>query len=267
VTAAGLVAPAGAAADSQGNLWVADAGSHRVLKYTAPFSTGTAASVALGQTTTDSNTGTYGCNQASGGASLPPTAGTLCSPIRVAFDSSGNLWVTDLGNNRVLMFPPAQQIQGGVATLVLGQADFVSNSSGLSATKFDDPADMAFDSLGNLWVSDFQNQRVLKFMSPFSSGMAAAAVLGQTDFVSNGTGTSASTLWNPVGLAFDSSDALAVTDSGNHRTLIFPAAGQVTGGSATMVLGQPDLDSGAPNQGVSTGAETEFGPLGVSTFD
>jgi sugar lactone lactonase YvrE len=267
LTASSLNTPAGAAVDTLGNLWVADVLGHRVLKFVPPFTNGMAASVALGQTTTSSTSGTYGCNQVSGGAALAPTAGTLCEPLWVAFDASGNLWVTDLGNNRVLMYPPAQQIQGGVATLVLGQADFVSNSSGLSATNFDAPADLAFDSNGNLWVTDIRNNRALKFAPPFSDGMAASAVLGQTDFVSGASGTSASNLSGPVGLAFDSSGNLAVVDSVNNRTLIFPPAQQVTGGSAGTVLGQPDLASGNPNQGGSPSAKTESLPLGVLGYN
>src|SRR6202044_709415 len=49
----------------------------------------------------------------------------------IAFDSSGNLWVADAGNNRVLRFSAqvlgSQAASGPAANLVLGQTDFVSS--------------------------------------------------------------------------------------------------------------------------------------------
>ncbi len=96
--------------------------------------------------------------------------------------------------------------------------------------------------------------------------MAASAVLGQTDFVSATSGTSATKYDGPSGLAFDFSGNLAVADLNNNRTLIFPPSEQVTGGSGTVVLGQPDLASGDKNQGGSTSAVTEWLPQGVVTY-
>jgi len=263
--------PTGAAMDPNGNLWVADSGDSRVLKYEPPFASGMAASVALGQTATDSASGSYDCNHANGetgpiGAYPDPTAGTLCVPTRVAFDSSGNLWVVDQLNQRVLMYPPAQQIQGGVATLVIGQSDFVSYLSGTTEAALGVPMDLAFDRHGNLWVSDIANCRVLKYEPPFVNGMAASAALGQTDLISDDCGTSASQLQYPYGLAFDQSGNLAVTDGGNNRTLSFPKSQQITGGSASMVLGQPDLNSGDANQGGSVSAFTQNSPIGVVAY-
>lgn len=266
-TASSLDGPAGAAVDSHGNLWVADRNDSRVLMYSPPFTTGMAATLVLGQTATDSASGTYACNQASGGAIPPPTAGTLCLSTRLAFDASENLWVLDRGNNRVLMYPPAQQKQGGVATLVIGQANFTSSGTGTSPTSLDAPQDLAFDPQGNLWVSDLLNNRVLKYMPPFTSGMAASAVLGQTNFLSSTPGTTASTLNQPVALAFDSNGTLVVTDAFNNRSLSFPKSQQITGGSASIVFGQPDFTSGAINQGLAgPTANTERYPTGVAAY-
>ncbi len=273
-TAAGLYFPTGAAMDSHGNLWVADQSNSRVVKYPPPFTPGMAASVALGQTTTDGASGTYGCNQVGNGplphkpgAPTPsPTSSTLCYPPHVAFDSTGDLWVVDAYNNRVLMYPPAEQKQGGMATLVIGQQNFLSGRSGTTSTTLYYPWDLAFDSDGNLWVADYLNERVLEYQPPFTTGMAASAVLGQTDFVSATGGTSATGFDGPSGLAFDFSGNLAVADFNNNRTLIFPPSEQVTAGSGTVVLGQPDLASGNKNQGGSTSAVTQWLPQGVVAY-
>jgi NHL repeat-containing protein len=272
-TAAGLYFPTGAAFDKHGNLWVADQNNSRVLEYQPPFTSGMAASVALGQTATDGASGTYGCNQVGHGAPHPPggpppaaTSGTLCYPPHLAFDSTGDLWVVDAYNNRVLMYPPAEQKQGGVATVVLGQQNFLSSKNGTTNATLYYPWDLAFDSAGNMWVADYLNERVLKYQPPFTTGMAASAVLGQTDFVTSTGGTSATKFDGPSGLAFDFSGNLAVADANNNRSLIFPTSEQVTGGSGTIALGQPNLTSGNQNQGGSTSDVTEWLPQGLVAY-
>src|SRR4029077_7998116 len=70
--------------DSKGNLWVADTGYNRILKFLAPFKTGDKASLVLGQT---SFSGDACPNQ--------PTQSSLCGPEQVVFDKNGNLWVSD----------------------------------------------------------------------------------------------------------------------------------------------------------------------------
>jgi secreted PhoX family phosphatase len=117
------------------------------------------------------------------------SASTLSGPAALAFDSSGNLWVADNGNNRVLKYS-APFANGMAAVAVLGQGDFTSNSSNQgnaspSATSLSAPQGLQFDSDGALWVGDSSNNRTVRFTSPFGNGMAAAVVVGQTDFTSN----------------------------------------------------------------------------------
>ena len=80
------------AVDSSGSLYVADTQNNRVLVYTGTISTGMNATIVLGQTDFSTNT-----NNAGGlGAS------SLSVPAGVAVDGSGNLYVADTGNHRVL---------------------------------------------------------------------------------------------------------------------------------------------------------------------
>jgi hypothetical protein len=74
-------------------LAVADSGNNRVLVYEAPFSTGQSATVVLGQSGPTTAT-----------ASL--TATGMNSPTAIAQDRAGNIYVSDLLNNRVLQFQP-----------------------------------------------------------------------------------------------------------------------------------------------------------------
>ena len=115
----------------------------------------------------------------------------MASGCPLAFDRSGNLWVADLGNNRILQYKPPF-ITGEDASLVLGQANFTSGGSATSNSGLSGPAYIAFDANDNLWVTDSFNNRVLEFEPPFANGMAARLVIGQADFVSSGAATTAS---------------------------------------------------------------------------
>jgi NHL repeat. len=193
--------PTGASFDAKGDLWVTDASNNRVLEYSPPFSTGMSASLELGQPSATAFTS---------GSSDSPSASSLFAPVALAFDSTGNLWLTDFGFNRVLEYVPPFS-NGMAATTVLGQVDFMhgdpnQNSNRPTANTLTGPWGLAFDSNGNLNVTDTGNNRVLIFKPPLSMGMKASTVIGQSNFDS---GTEAgspisspteSTLLRPLGL-------------------------------------------------------------------
>src|SRR6185437_4478515 len=85
----------GIAFDSSSNLWIADSGNNRTLEYTTPLTTGKAASAVLGQS--DFTTGTSGLSQNKLNLHLTVFNGPT-------FDPSGNLWIGDENNNRILEF-------------------------------------------------------------------------------------------------------------------------------------------------------------------
>ncbi len=171
--------------DSKGNLFVGDYSNCRIVEYQAPFSTGMAASIAIGQP--DLNSSTCGT-----------TASAMDSPLGIAFDPSGNLWTGDYTNSRVLEFK-APFTTGMSASLVLGQADFTSSGNSATASRFSYSYDVSFDTKGNLYVADTDNSRTLMFSAPFSNGMNATKVLGAADFTSSSCGTTAATVCDPNG--------------------------------------------------------------------
>jgi len=177
------------------------------------------------------------------------TSSTLNFPSGVTVDPiTGKLFVVDRYNNRVLRWSStAKMTNGSPAEAVFGQPDFITASSGLSAAKFNDPLRAFVDSAGRLWVSDYLNNRVLRFdnASSRSNGSSADAVLGQPDFTTNTSGTSANKMKGPVGVFVDGNRRLWVTDRLNHRVLRFDTAALKTNGSsADGVLGQPDFTTG-----------------------
>ena len=243
-TTTGMTEPGDAVQDGAGNLYVADYGNCRVLQYKPPFTNGMAANLVIGQP----NFTTPTCNITQNG---------LGGPSGLAFDGSGNLWVSDDNNSRILEYVPPFAT-GMNASLVIGQANFTSGGFTTTATGLDGPNYTAFDHSGNLWVADGDNSRVLEFMPPFSTGMAASLVIGQVNFTTAVVNTTASTLGGyATGIAFDRAGNLWVGDTENSRVLQYlpPFA---TGMSASLVIGQPDFVTAGANT-TQNGLSGSFG--------
>lgn len=158
LTQTGLDHCSGVALDAAGNLYVGDEFNNRVLLFLAPLTNGQAAARVFGQPDFVSNTAN------NGGIS----AGTLNysgSSASVAIDpASGNLYVADALNNRVLEYADPQN--DSVADRVFGQPNFTTatpNTGGRGAGTLQDPAGVAADSAGNLYVGDRLNHRVLRY--------------------------------------------------------------------------------------------------------
>ena len=148
-TANRLNLPSAVAFDEKGNLWVTDSLNNRVLEFSYPFSTDQSATLVVGQENFTTN--------------LPGITGdSMNTPYGIIFDKSGNLWVTDGNNARVLGYTPPFS-NGMSASLVLGQANFGEMISGTSASLLAEPYDVKVDNSGNLWVADTDNNRVLEF--------------------------------------------------------------------------------------------------------
>ncbi|MCE9598142.1 MAG: NHL repeat-containing protein [Spirochaetia bacterium] len=231
ITATSLNNPRAIAVDSAGNLYVGDHGNLRVLFFPAGSTTATRV---YGQPNFTSNTAN------NGGVS----ASSLNGAPALVLDSADNLYVVDEFNARVLFYPTGSV----TATRVYGQPDLVSsgnNNGGISANSLNTPIPITLDSVGNLYVGDNANNRVLFFPA---GSTTATRVYGQPNFTSNAPnngGISSTSLSGVFGVALDSSGNLYVTDIGNHRVLFFPS-GSTT---ATRVYGQPDFTSGSANNG------------------
>jgi uncharacterized protein (TIGR03437 family) len=221
-----LTTPTGVFIDPQGNLYVADAGNNRILRYPAPFNANSNASpdLVLGQPDP------YTSNRANQGGLPSPTTLSLSNTsyltTAMAMDSNGNLYVTDAGNRRVLRYPHAALTAnnfGPAADMVIGQGDFTTVSLPQGPTDrnhFTTPAGLAFDSAGHLFVSDAGSNRILVFAPPFVSGMASIRLAG---IVSPTPATpTQKTFSSPEGIVMIN-DAPAIMDTGNNRILLFDA--------------------------------------------
>jgi uncharacterized protein (TIGR03437 family) len=248
--------PSGLALDPDGNLWVADTGHHRVLRFPRPFDTRAGADVTLGGTT--GGVSRYLFTQPTGVAVHPLT---------------GDLFVADTGNHRVLQFPSPLS-SGMAASRVLGQTSFTDAARGVSAASLTLPTGVAVDSSGHLYVADTGNSRVLVF-GPLAdlpaTGAAALATgsapLGQPDFVSAAGGVAADRLRNPTALSIHpESGDIWVADTGNHRVLRFPPLATLVANGrlpypAGGLFGQPSFSARTPNLGAPLPGQTSAAGL------
>ena len=220
--------PFGIAVSSTGRLAVVDQTRHRILIWnTVPTTSGVPADLVIGQTNfTNSSSGT--------------TSSTLSSPRGVYWHGTA-LWVIDRGNNRVLRFTNPVS-NGQAATLVIGQADFVSSAAATTATGMSDPTGICIYG-GKLFVADSTNNRVLVYTAvPTSNGSAASYALGQASGGSNLTTATAATtaagMDAPWGVAVTLTGKLMVVDRNNNRVLVYPGIPAAGGASASFALGQ-----------------------------
>lgn len=257
-TGASMRAPAGIAIDpATGKVFVADQFNNRVLRFSsaAAMASGSNAEAVFGQPNFSGSTPNQG-----GAAS----ASTLAIPSSVAIDSSGTLWVAD-GNNRVLGYLVAASLGNNPpADRVLGQADFTTTASGLTASTLNLPRGVWVDSEGNLWVADMGNHRVLRYdnVAAKVNGAAADGVLGQGNFTSGAAATSVVGMSLPIAVHVNGGGTLWVADSSNRRVLRFAnAAAKANGAAADGVLGQAVFTTATP----ATSQTGMNGPAGILT--
>ena len=189
-TNAVLGAPAGVAADGAGNVFIADAGNNCVRRV------GT-----NGIITTVAGNGAPGY-AGDGGAA---TNSELNRPFGVAVDGAGNLLIADTQNNRVRKVGT-----NGLISTVLGGAPASGGGTATNASLLQ-PYGVAADVVGNVFVADSFNNRVLRIgTNGIVTVVAGNGVAGHTG--DGGAATNAS-LGNPVGLAVDESGNLFIAES------------------------------------------------------
>ncbi len=166
----------------------------------------------------------------------------------------GKLFIADEYNNRVLIWnsPPATTQQP--ANVVLGQPNMASNAlnnGGLSARSLYFPYSAFYDGT-RLFVADMYNHRVLIWNAlPTVDNQPADVVLGQPDMTTataNNGGTTAISLYQPR-WAHSDGTRLFIADQANNRVLIWNTIPTVNRQPADVVLGQPNMTSGATNNG------------------
>lgn len=179
---------------------------------------------------------------------------------------------------RVLIYREPPDASGTPADMVIGQGSASTRQidadySELDADSLARPGALAVSPGGVVAIADTGNDRVLLVDG------ARTIVLGQPDAQSFGPNQggepTASTLAGPEAVLF-LDGGLAVSDSGNHRVLIWNALPTLDGAAADVVLGQPDFRQGSPNQGTRlrddsgfprASADSLYFPRGLAVLD
>ena len=184
--------PAAIVADVKGNVFVADSRNHAIRKITTNGVVTTFAGK-LGVAGTANGIG---------------TTAQFNSPSGLAFDKSGNLFVSDTANHTIRKITPA----GVVITFagVAGSGGFLDGAAG--GALFCSPLGIAVWTNGNVFVADSGNHCIRKISGGVVSTFAGSPQVWGS---ANGTGTNAQ-FNGPCGLKFDSNGILFVSDANNN---------------------------------------------------
>ena len=225
-TSAVLIQAEGIAADNFGNIYISDAGNHRV-RCIAPN----------GLIRTIAGNGTAGFSGDNG----PASAAQLNSPYGLSFDFAGNLYIADLGNARIRRISPS-----GIISTVAGGGSLPAGgkNEGSMATllAFIAPRNIAIDGYGVVYISDFGAHRVYKMTT--DGTLTTLAGTGYGGYSGDGV-ASFSLLDYPTALAVDHQGNVYIADSGNHLIR------RVAGGQLTSIA-RAALPTGMAFDGVAT---------------
>jgi uncharacterized protein (TIGR03437 family) len=251
-----LLQAEGLAADPAGNIYVADAADHRVRRIDPG-----------GAIQTVAGTGSPGFSGDGG----PAAEAELNSPYGLSFDANGNLYIADLGNARVRKVSPDGTIStvAGGGTLAPGGA---SEGRAAVLVALNAPRNVAADSHGGLYISDFNAHRV--YLLAADGTLTTAAGTGVQGNSGDGGSASQAQLAFPAGLALDSQGSLYIGDTQNHLIRRVTRGVMSTFGPATAATGLAfdaagNLYVADPNAGQisilsPSGAKTA---LNVSAYD
>ncbi len=258
-TAANLDNPQGITVDAAGNLYIADTYNEKIRKVST---SGIITTVAGNGTRQSSGVGTYS------GDNGPATAAGLNSPYAVAFDSAGNMYIPDSGNNRIREVNAGTQIITTYAGV--GTVGFSGDGGPAVKAQLDAPSGIAFDPAGNLYIADTQNA-VIRKVSATNANIATFAGNGTGKYGGDGHSALQAGLYAPYGLAFSPTGNLLIADyldnvirsvQANLATFTLPASAPVRQASKS-----PTQDQTLENDGTAALNLTAITPDSNSALD
>jgi hypothetical protein len=222
--------PSGVATDSAGNVYVADSGvwtgglgetdfGNHVIRRITPAGVVTTLAGTAGMAGSTDGTG---------------VAARFNTPLGVATDSAGNVYVADTYNSTIRKITPA-----GVVTTLAGTAQVTGSSDGTgAAAAFNYPTGVAVDGEGNVYVADSRNDTIRKIVP----AGAVTTLAGMPGMTGNTDGTGAAARFDsPSGVAVDSAGNVYVADTNNSTIRKITAVGVVT-----TIVGRPGQSGFVP---------------------
>src|SRR5258706_10594361 len=140
------------------------------------------------------------------------TSVPLRSPWGVAQDSSGNIYIADQFENRIRKVGT----DGKISTIAgTGEAGFSGENDRAIKAQFDTPRAIRLDGKGNLFIADFNNNRVRKVV--LATGVITTVAGNGTVRASGDNGPATQAGLDPMDLALDTSGNLYIADFSNNR--------------------------------------------------
>ncbi|MGY8822504.1 MAG: FG-GAP-like repeat-containing protein [Candidatus Latescibacterota bacterium] len=239
-TSAQLDGPSAVAVDASGNVYISDGNNHKIRK----VDTG-------GNISTFAGTGAGG-DSGDGGLA---TSAQIQSPLGIAIDASGNLYIADNNNHRIRKVDTA----GNISTVAGNGSGGFSGDGGLATSaQIQFPTGVAVDASGNLYIADQSNHRIRKVDT--GGNISTVAGNGSGGYSGDGGLATSAQINGPVGIAVDASGNIYIGDQNNHRIRKVDSGGLITTIAGTGSNGY-NSDGIAP-----TSAQVNF-PNGVFAKD
>jgi sugar lactone lactonase YvrE len=229
--AAGFLQPEGLATDSAGNVYVADTWNDMIRKITPA---GVVSTIA-------------GSPRYDGGHDGSGAAARFTTPVGVAVDGAGNIYVADTSNSTIRKITPA-----GMVSTLAGSAGVTGNADGSgAAARFNYPYGLAVDGAGNVYVADTYNNTI-RVITPAGVVTTLAGSAGMTGSA-DGIGAAAS-FYLPAGVVTDSAGNVYVSDM-NNGTIRKIAPG----GVVSTLAGSAGTHGSADGVGAAASFSVPFG--------
>jgi sugar lactone lactonase YvrE len=230
--------PSGIAVDANGDIYVADSANDNIRKITP-----------AGVVTTLAGAGPDVVANRSGWIDGAALDARFRYPSSVAVDLNGNVFVSDIDNNRIRKITP-----GGIVSTLAGQ-DSIGYTDGTgSAASFGSIWDIAVDSSGNVYAAEYRYNLIRK-ITP--AGVVTTLAGSGSRASVDGTGPAAS-FDKPIGVAVDAGGNVFVSENSGNKIRMITAAGVVT-----TLAGADASTPGMPIDGVGSVA-TFYQPYGLS---
>jgi hypothetical protein len=202
-TAAQLFYPSDVITDRSGNVYISDYSNYRIRKVSS-----------AGIISTYAGTGVPG-GLGDGG---PATAAQLWFVWKMALDAGGNLYLAAASNDAIRKITP-----GGIISTIAGTGTRAFGGDGGMATTADlsNPAGVAFDASGNMYIADDFNYRIRKVVP--SGIISTIAGNGTAGYAGDGGAATAAELNEPNDVLVDGYGRILVADPNNNRIRLISA--------------------------------------------